>query len=247
MSQVVDTLTAKDLMEEALRKISEAELQSLASKLEKKSSRFQTALHRESIAVLEHQSMRNMLHEVFSTKRKADSILEKYPAQVLTTLIRSLLYGSESLEYRFDRFCSSLPLLDENVRFDFASELLHFTQPEKYWLWTMWMWNPKSKTGSLPLVIVNDFPLQMPTAGATYLRVGEAVAFVNNVGRAAGFQRIGRGLFGTDVYLACVYGIYIYTVLKMRMTQEFNKVIPQLPELSARLLGIHQEQRERTA
>jgi hypothetical protein len=42
-----------------------------------------------------------------------------------------------------------------------------------------------------------------------------------------------------DVYLAAIYGIYLYTVTRLRMTQEFNRVIPQLPDLVRRLLGVH--------
>ena len=153
--------------------------------------------------------------------------------------IQVLLYGTAAIQDRFESFCFGLEGIDGNIRFDLASELLHFTQPDRYWLWTRWMWDPKTKTGSLPLVIMDDFTLHRDTIGSTYVRIGEAVTFINDVGQAAGFQRIARGLFGTDVYLACVYGVYLYTVLKMRMTQEFNKVMPQMPELAARLLGTH--------
>jgi hypothetical protein len=62
---------------------------------------------------------------------------------------------------------------------------------------------------------------------------------VHEVGDAAGFQRIERSLFGTTVFLCSVYAVYSYTVLRMRMTQEFNKVVPGLPELTRRLLGVH--------
>jgi hypothetical protein len=31
----------------------------------------------------------------------------------------------------------------------------------------------------------------------------------------------------------------MYTTLRMRMTQEFNQVVPQLSELLRRLLGVH--------
>ena len=64
---------------------------------------------------------------------------------------------------------------------------------------------------------------------------------MHEVGSAAGFQTISRSIFGTDVYLCCVYVIYAYTVLRMRMTQEFNKVMPGLPEFCRRLLGVHQK------
>ena len=73
------------------------------------------------------------------------------------------------------------------------------------------------------------------------MKVGRAVAFVHEVGEAAGFQSISRNIFGTDVFLSCVYVVYAYTVLKMRMTNEFNKVMPGLPEFSRRLLGVNRK------
>src|SRR3990172_4031941 len=59
-------------------------------------------------------------------------------------------------------------------------------------------------------------------------------------GEAAGFAKFGvsDSPFGIDVFLSCVYAVYVYTTLRLRMTQEFNKVVPQLPELSRRLLGV---------
>ena len=69
--------------------------------------------------------------------------------------------------------------------------------------------------------------------GATYLTIGRAMAFVDETGKAAGFTAAGPGLFGVDVLLAAVYGVYMHTVLRMRMTREFNRVIPPCPTSSA--------------
>ncbi|MBK7407895.1 MAG: hypothetical protein IPJ40_07325 [Saprospirales bacterium] len=117
--------------------------------------------------------------------------------------------------------------------------MLHFTFPDQHWLWCRWMWDPKTKTGSLPLVVTENFDLGGQSLGETYLKVGKAVAFVHHTGEAAGFQNISRALYGTDVFLCSVYVIYTYTVLRMRMTQEFNKVVPDLAEFTRRLLGVH--------
>jgi hypothetical protein len=32
--------------------------------------------------------------------------------------------------------------------------------------------------------------------------------------------------------------IYMYMVLRLRMTQEFNRIVPELPDLVRRLLGV---------
>ena len=44
------------------------------------------------------------------------------------------------------------------------------------------------------------------------------------------------------MFLAAVYGVYMYTVLRMRMTREFNQLVPQLPDLIRRLLGIYYQE-----
>ena len=122
---------------------------------------------------------------------------------------------------------------------DLGSEILHVTDPDRYWLWTRWMWNPATGTGALPLVVIEEVDLDGGTIAETYRRIGIAYAFLNDVGEAAGFRTEGYGVFGTDVFLACVYAVYMYTTLRMRMTQEFNQVVPELGDLLRRLLGLH--------
>jgi len=177
----------------------------------------------------------------------------------LRNSIRYLLYGQPATQERYQHFVDCLsgywgdirlarkPLaghdaadLPENVLCDLASELLHFTEPDTHWLWTRWMWDPRVGTGALPLVTMDEYDLHGIDAGETYMKVGVAVAFVRATGDAAGFARFGAGdsPFGIDVFLSCVYAVYMYTTLRIRMTQEFNKVVPQLPELSRRLLGV---------
>jgi len=116
--------------------------------------------------------------------------------------------------------------------------LLHYTRPDEYWLWTRWMWDPQTDTGALRLVTMDEIDLQGRSLAEIYMKVGEAVAIVNATSEAVGLIRMGEQRFGLDVFLACVYGIYTYTVLRMRMTQEFNNVMPKLPELASRLLGV---------
>jgi len=41
------------------------------------------------------------------------------------------------------------------------------------------------------------------------------------------------------VYLSCVYIIYSYTILQLKMTKEFNEVMPGMTEFSRRLLGVY--------
>jgi hypothetical protein len=69
--------------------------------------------------------------------------------------------------------------------------------------------------------------------------VGAATTAVIATADELGFRRMRANPYAIDVYLAAIYGIYLYTVTRLRMTQEFNRVIPQLPDLVRRLLGVY--------
>ncbi len=237
--QVVDTEAAQEFMRQALEMIPASEMEAIALELESKAERFQRALARESLGQLSRLRLRDLLRTIFATRRKASEILDTVGAATLAGELGELLYGGAPLPERIDRFDAALAAIEPAWRRDVAGEVLHFTNPERHWLWTRWMWDPDIRTGALPLVTMQDFDLHAASPGGTYLRVGQAVAFVNETGRAIGFTRYGSEAFGIDVYLACVYGVYLYSITRMRMTQEFNKVIPPLPQLARRLLGTH--------
>ncbi len=238
MGQVVDTPSAQEFMREAMQKITIEELDAIEQEVAAKSVRFQAALAPDQISRLTRDDWRGLFKMIFAVRRKSDAILAAHAKNDLGDQIHDLIYCDAELAARFPSFCDAFADLDENVRYDLASELLHYTRPKDYWLWTRWMWDPATETGSLRLVTMDDFDLRAPSLGETYLRVGEAMAFVNATGEAAGFTRLGQQTFGADVFLACVYGVYTYTVLRLRMTNEFNKVMPELPELARRLLGV---------
>lgn len=225
-------------MQEISKQTSEEELVSIAEGLEAKAQGFHNLLGHGRAATLDRAELRKVLGSVFSTRRKADAIIDLVGERELIDGISYLLDPSADLHARLDRMHGLLLDFPE-AAFDLPGELLHFTYPDRYWLWSRWMWDPRTETGSLRLVIEEEFDLQGETRGEVYLKVGEAIAFVNETGKAAGFTSIGQGLLGIDVFLACVYAVYMYTVLRLRMTQEFNKIVPPLPELVRRLLGIH--------
>jgi len=235
---VVDTPSAQEFQREILGRIAAEELQAIAADLDRKSRMLRDLLLPEP-ARLDRAALRRVLRLIFATRRHADQILDEVGPERLGAAIADLLGGSEEPPARFDRFSEMLAAYP-GPGFDLPAELLHFSYPDRYWLWTRWLWDPRSETGALGLVTTDDVDLtEGATRGAIYLTVGHAIAFVDETGKAAGFTAAGPGLFGTDVFLAAVYGIYMYTVLRMRMTREFNRLVPPLPDLIRRLLGVY--------
>lgn len=235
--QVVDTETAAEFMRETLAAVAADDLASIAGDLRRKSDRFAALLSPGALADAGRSELRIVLRSIFTARRRADAILAQLGVDVLRAEIARLLYGEAPLPVRYEHFqavVSDWP----GVAFELPSELLHFTEPDRYWLWTRWMWDPSTGTGAIALVTEDGFDLGDGEPWPTYQRIGEASAFISETGRAAGFTSFTDEPFGIDVFLGCVYTIYMYTVLRLRMTQEFNHIVPQQAELVRRLFGV---------
>lgn len=222
-------------MRETLEKVSADVLGEIAQDLAVKSNRFRAAL---GDGPADQDGLTAVLRSVFVTRRKADALLAAVGADDLAVGIDELLHGGDVVAGRVESFQDSLSAFPE-VAFELPSELLHFTYPDRYWLWSRWMFDPRTETGALALVTEDDFDFGDAGPGETYVTVGEAVAFVSETGRAAGLLDQADDPFSVDVFLACVYAVYMYTVLRLRMTQEFNQIVPEQAELVRRLLGVH--------
>ena len=234
----VDTPSALEFMREALVKISEEDIGTVVDLLALKREGMRPLLSEDTLASANADAVRPILSRVFATRRRADELLVAAGAPVMARAISDLVHGAGRIETRFAAFDGALAAIEAPIRRDLGGECLHFADPERYWLWSRWMWDPEPRTGALPLVMVDDFDFSGNDAGIEYLRVGAATASVIATARDLGFQRMGASPFAVDVYLAAIYGIYLYTVTRLRMTQEFNRVIPHLPALVRRLLGV---------
>jgi hypothetical protein len=263
-NQPVDMAAMQEFMTATLDKIQHADLDAVEAELQEKGRRIRALAHPDVLPALTEDQLLRLLRAVFATRRRARAILAGVGQEALQAAIAQLLYGSGTVDARFQQFVDAMSgsfgdvralrprkssdsrarqsaedaALTENVFCDLGSELLHFSDPNRYWLWTRWLWNPNAGTGAMPLVTMEECDLHGRTVGETYVKVGVAIAFVKATGDAAGFSTVGAGPFGIDVFLACVYVVYMYTTLRMRMTQEFTKVVPPLPELIRRLLGV---------
>ncbi len=239
VKDVVDSESALEFMKEATKLATSAELENIGQKLEEKSNLFNSILNPEDIATMSEDDFKKVVGKIFSIRRKSKRLLKANGFENLRNNMEILLYGDDPIENRFNHFVDSIENIEEKMRINFASEILHFTHPKKYWLWTNWIWDPDANTGALPLVVHEDVDLLSETNGGIYSKVGQAIIFVNAVGHAKSFSSMGGGLFGTDVLLACVYAVYMYTVFKVKLSQEFNRILPELPELTQRVLGVH--------
>ncbi|MDH4121583.1 MAG: hypothetical protein OEV94_07755 [Deltaproteobacteria bacterium] len=238
LDQMVDGELAQEFLKEATRLAASDGLEDTGRRLAAKGRMFRQRLTAESLAEMNDQGWRDLLTHVFGLRRRAGALLKTHGASGLNDLAGTLIHGSGGAGERFARFVESLKGVERPFALGLAGELLHYARPDEYWLWAHWMWNPANKTGALPLVLKSEASLEAATLAEGYERVGAAVARVNDLGQREGFSRLGEGLGGTHVFLAAVYAVYMYTLFSMKLSKEFNRILPELPEFTRRVLGV---------
>ena len=156
--QVVDTASATEFMNEILEKISNDELGDIAAAVEAKSTRMQELVFDRGVGqTLDRARLTGLLRSVFATRRRTEAILDSVGVETLALAVDELLLGTPDLTTRFADFDAALAGFGEHA-FDLPGELLHFIYPDRYWLWTRWMWDPRTETGALPLVTMASGP-----------------------------------------------------------------------------------------
>lgn len=238
--QIVDAPSAEELLAEIHRRATREQLDALVRDAARKAERFGELLADERVQQLDDAQLRSLLRTTFVARRRASAVLGIGPAGDLAGRIGELLHGDGALTARFDAFCASVEGLPEQGAAELAAELLHFSAPELHAPWTRWIYSTSTRTGALPLLISDGIELEGDTPGETYARVAEAIAPLHETPEVASFRSSELpGPLATDVFLVGTYGVYMATVLGLKLSNEFNSVVPTLPELGRRLLGLH--------
>lgn len=232
----------RDFLEDAFETIEWGELRAVVQELAEKSQRIQSLLRpAERIETLSPEQSESLLGMIFVARKHRGDLLHG----AFNDAIAELLYGEEQdLSLRVDRFLARTKAVNTGQAIELAGELLHFTFPERYWLFSRWMYNAESRTGVLPLLLDGDEELRADTPGQMYLHVGRAVVVVTEVEDAKWLFRGGlvespqMRPFAIDTFLTATHAAYLYGVTAWRLTREFHKVLPPLPRLVRRMLGL---------
>ncbi|MBI4674331.1 MAG: hypothetical protein HY741_22030 [Chloroflexi bacterium] len=245
-----DGIPLAEFIQDQFELIDWNELRPIIGELDAKSRFFQAQLRpAERLETLTRADWNELLAHIFAI-RKHHQVLAADDERCLPSAVHDLLYGENpDLSERLNAFLAALDVINPEIGVDLAGEFLHFTFPDRYWLWARWMYNAATHTGTLPLLMDGDKELRGATPGETYLQVGRAIVMVTQVKDAEWLFHGGltdaplERPFAIDTFLAASYGAYLYGITAWRLTREFHKVLPPLPRLIRRLLGLQVEKR----
>ena len=261
-SHIVKQVTGPDdpefqtTLQEALGQVLPADVVAIADELVERQSRFFANL-RDDIAksgVPTPEVFSAVTHTKANARALTNYFSENNLARPIAATIFDELLNSEAIAgERIAVFVEKLDALDTRLALELATGLLHNLSPKDYWLWTRWLWDPTTGSGALPLLVgsthnlvltgIRDYPVSTSLLDG-YTRVGAVTALSVKFGEGTGLfspellSNSKRALYANSAFLACVYSVYMYGTTSWRLSREFNRLLPTLPNMARRLLGL---------
>jgi hypothetical protein len=228
-------------LQDSLTQVSPEDVIAIADELAERHTRLFLGLQADSTLLA--SSFADIASAVTHTKANARTITNTF-AQDDYSLIEQLLNGESPTPVRVATFIEKLNALDTRLALELATGLLHNISPKDHWLWTRWLWDPTTGTGILPLLAGSTHNLLADNLADGYARVGAVTAMSMKFAEGTGLwtdQLIGkekRAPFANSAFLACAYNVYLYGTTSWRLSREFNNLLPSLPNMARRLLGL---------
>jgi len=228
-------------LQESLAQVSPEDVIAIADELAERHTRLFQSLVPASAKLA--FSFAEIASAVTHTKANARTITN-YFAQSDHAIFDELLKSDLPTPVRVAMFVEKLNALDTRLALELATGLLHNTSPKDSWLWTRWLWDPTTGTGILPLLAGSVHNLEATNLADGYARVGSVTAMSMKFGEGTDLfspelvSDVKRAPFASSAFLACAYTVYMYGSTSWRLSRDFNELLPSLPNMARRLLGL---------
>ncbi len=231
----------QETLNEALQQVSPQDVIAIADEMAERHHRVFRRLRADPETLASHFG--EIASAVTYTKAQAQTLERFFQHGEYRPLLR-VLGGSTPVAERVASFVEECRELDRRLALELVTGLLHNTFPESCWLWTRWLWDPQTATGILPLLAGSTHNLLADTLADGYIRVGAVTALSIRFAEGTGLwteelvSEERRRPFAYSAFLACAYCVYLYGTTGWRLSREFHHLLPTLPNMARRLLGL---------
>jgi len=212
--------------------------QEFYSRVLEKSNLFKDTFSKDKLASLDKNSLAEIFYKTYPARRFRNKIIEETGLNNLKNAISDLLYTkADSWEQRVNAFADVIRGVSRKNAKDIAAEILHFTFPEDYILYTSWIWDPESESGAIVFLKeeapVNGHGREM--YGSTYEEFYQT--YVQVYEKLIDFGIRVRGFLFVDIFLAMIYGTYV-DYMSLSTMHSAKGFFPPADFIAKRLLGV---------
>jgi hypothetical protein len=236
-----------ETLQEALAQVSAQDVISIADELSERHERLFLNLKADPASL--KSSFADVAAAVTHTRANA-KVLINYFSHGDYKVFDDLLNGEDPTPVRVAKLVQKLDALDTRLALELASGLLYNMSPKDNWLWTRWLWDPTTGTGILPLLAGSTHNLLAENLADGYSRVGLVTAMSIKFAEGTGLWtdelmvNEKRAQFANSAFLACAYNVYLFGTTSWRLSREFNNLLPSLPNMARKLLGLKKVKEE---
>jgi len=194
-----------------------------------------------------------LLDQVFTARRRLYPALEAAGAATVLAALAQLVRGALPVAGRLQAFVDAMPGtagMDRasikaanklrRAAWDFAAELLHFSDPDKFPLMTRWVWDQSTQSGALrEFIRGNDTLKEIPLTNAPEMFEGARAWLVDQL-RTEGIYR--DLPLWIDLMLGQAYTNYLRSVAEGGLGADFGRGTTPHEQL-AKLLGVDDARR----
>lgn len=205
-------------------------------------------LERSRIERLTLEDLEVLLERVFTARRRVFPALEAMGIASAAALVGELLYGAAPLGQRIQGFVDAMPGAEgmgrdsinaaakvRRAAWDFASEMVHFSDPVKYPLMSRWVWDQSTQSGALREFIRGaDVVGEIPFSNTPELFEGGRKWLAEQIAEQGIYRDIP---YWIDLVLAEAYTTYFRSVTEGSLGADFGRGGPAYEQMR-KLLGI---------
>ena len=205
-------------------------------------------LERAREAVFTMGDIEALLDHMFTARRRLCPALERLGAARTAALVGDLVAGAPPPAQRLQAFVDTMPGAERMDReslkaaakvrraaWDFAAELLHFSDPVKFPLMSRWVWDQGTQSGALrEFIRGNDAMREIPFGNDPGLFEGARRWFAERIAEEGVYRDVH---FWIDLVLAQAYTTYFRSVTDGSLGADFGRGVTAQEQLR-KLLGI---------
>ena len=212
----------------------DAGLDAYISSMQAKQKLYADNLNETAIDSLSLEKIEVLLELVFTARRRVFPVMQKMGEQQAVSAIKTLLYGDGVLLERMQAFTEALPVDESSDKagqkaaakvkraaFDFAAEMLHFTDPVKYPLMSRWVWDQATVSGALrEFIRGNDHMAEVPLGNSPEMFEGARKWLAEQVSEQGIYKDVP---FWVDMVLADAYATYFRSMAEGMLSADFGR------------------------
>ncbi|WP_338604525.1 hypothetical protein V6M85_01410 [Sulfolobus tengchongensis] len=182
-----------------------------------------------SLEINSTEDAKKLFDVIFYAKKHYSEVMSNNGLDKVKLAFQSLKNSNLSYNDRVKMF-SSLKVSEPEDIEDMAKEIIHFLEPEKYPLWTRWIWNPVKNTGSITYILKDNTSLKSEN------EFFEAVSELKNVLSIFGLDS--PTYYYTSIFLVYSYVRYVDYATLLAVDRKGGGLYPSHLSTTAMVLGL---------